>query len=139
MSRNFVVILNNFCRIYALIWTTTPWTLISNQAVCYNPSLSYSIVQKTQEENVYIIATNLLDSISAKLNCNLRILKTFSGQQLENSTYFHPIDKEKALPLLPAAHATLKGTGLVHTAPAHGPEDFLVALENKLPVVWLHK
>lgn len=94
------------------------------------------MVQKPQEETVYIIAAELLDSLSVKLKCNLRVLETISGKQLENSTYFHPIYKEKVLPLLPAAHATLKGTGLVHTAPAHGPEDFLVALENKLPMVW---
>lgn len=54
---------------------------------------------------------------------------------LAGGTYFHPIYTENTPPLLPAAHATLKGTGLVHIAPAHGPEDFLVALENKIPVV----
>lgn len=97
------------------------------------------MVQKEQEEIVYIVASELLESVSKTLNCNLRVLETISGKQLGNSTYFHPIYKEQILSLLPAAHATLKGTGLVHTAPAHGPEDFLVALENKLPVVKKNK
>lgn len=76
-----------------------------------------------------------MDSIKKSLNCNLNVLETFPGNVLAGSTYFHPIYKETTLPLVSAAHATLKGTGLVHTAPAHGPEDFLVALENKIPVV----
>lgn len=92
-------------------------------------------MQKPQEKDIYIIATDLFESISKSLNCNLEILETIPGHALNGSTYYHPIYKEKLCPLLAAAHATLKGTGLVHTAPAHGPEDFLVALKNKLPVV----
>ena len=52
--------------------------------------------------------------------------------------YFHPLQKTNALPLLPASHVTMqKGTGFVHTAPAHGPDDFIVALQHKISVVEL--
>lgn len=57
------------------------------------------------------------------------------GKQLEGITYFHPLE-DKKLPFLAAQHVTMNlGTGLVHTAPAHGSEDFLVAIENKISVV----
>lgn len=58
-----------------------------------------------------------------------------SGEDLRNLKYYHPVYKDRVLPFLPSTHTSLKGTGLVHTAPAHGPEDFLVALENKLDIV----
>ena len=58
------------------------------------------------------------------------------GNALNGHFYAHPIRKTDLMPLLPANHVTMKkGTGLVHTAPAHGPDDFLVALKHKLPVV----
>lgn len=57
------------------------------------------------------------------------------GRELEDCTYFHPFTEQKC-PFLAANHVTIdKGTGLVHTAPAHGPEDFLVALKNKISIV----
>lgn len=124
-------------RIFALIWTTTPWTLPSNQAVCYNPNLIYAVVQKPQEQPTYIVAVDLLDSVSQSVDSNLNVLETLPGSALASCTYFHPVYKNKTPPLLPGDHAGLKGTGLVHTAAAHGPEDFLVALEDKIPVVSL--
>lgn len=64
-----------------------------------------------------------------------QIIYVLLGKELEGSTYFHPFTKQKC-PLLAASHVTTNaGTGLVHTAPAHGPEDFLVALKNKIPIV----
>lgn len=57
------------------------------------------------------------------------------GKELEGTTYFHPLNETK-LPFLAARHVTMNlGTGLVHTAPAHGQEDFVVAIENNIPVV----
>ena len=59
-----------------------------------------------------------------------------TGSALSGCNYYHPLQKTKVLPLLPATHVTMqKGTGFVHTAPAHGPEDFLVALQHNIPVV----
>ncbi|KAJ8925130.1 hypothetical protein NQ315_001312 [Exocentrus adspersus] len=126
------------CSVYAIIWTTTPWTLPSNQAVCFNKALSYSLVKTPEplDADVYIIATDLLEKACSVLNCNFQLLNVLPGELLEGATYTHPVYKERVLPFLNAAHVTAsKGTGLVHTAPAHGPDDFLVALENKISTV----
>lgn len=61
------------------------------------------------------------------------------GDLLSSALYYHPLKFDEILSVLPADHATeLKGTGLVHMAPAHGPEDFLVALKNKVAIVSNH-
>ncbi|XP_018570506.1 isoleucine--tRNA ligase, mitochondrial [Anoplophora glabripennis] len=125
-------------QVYAIIWTTTPWTLPSNQALCYNETLSYSLVKKPDplDTDIYIIATDLLESVSSVLNCDFQLLNVLSGDLLAGATYTHPIYREKVLPFLNGPHATAtKGTGLVHTAPAHGPDDFIVALNNRMSVV----
>lgn len=119
-------------NVYALIWTTTPWTLPANQAVSYNPEFSYSLVELSDKEGHYIVATSLIKELGIDIKT---VLKEFSGSELVESTYEHPIDRS-ILPFLPGKHVqSTKGTGLVHTAPAHGPDDFLLSLEQKIPVV----
>ncbi|CAH0545878.1 unnamed protein product [Brassicogethes aeneus] len=124
----------NNCKVYGVIWTTTPWTLPSNQAICYNNKLSYSFIKK--DSNVYLIATDLVKSFSEKLNHNFEILSTISGKTLSNVQYVHPVYKDRECRFYNAGHVSdSKGTGLVHTAPAHGPDDFKVALNNKFSIV----
>jgi isoleucyl-tRNA synthetase len=66
----------------------------------------------------------------------LNFISLLTGRSLEGASYIHPCKSDQVLPFLPAAHVTTsKGTGLVHTAPAHGPEDYLVALEHSIHVV----
>ncbi|XP_030762907.1 isoleucine--tRNA ligase, mitochondrial [Sitophilus oryzae] len=125
-------------RVYAVIWTTTPWTLPSNQAICYNNSLSYCLIKKPDpdDKDLYIIATELFESFSKETNCEYELLGVHSGEMLHEASYFHPIYKEKVCNFLHSDHATsAKGTGLVHTAPAHGPEDFLVAHRNNMTII----
>nr|XP_023028267.1 isoleucine--tRNA ligase, mitochondrial-like [Leptinotarsa decemlineata] len=125
-------------KVYTIIWTTTPWTLPSNHAVCYNELLSYSILKRSdpQDTNIYIVATDLVKSVSSILNTNFEIVKVVKGDQLEGAEYEHPIYKDRVHKLFHSPHATTsKGTGLVHNAGAHGPDDFVVALTNKIPIV----
>ncbi|XP_019764119.1 isoleucine--tRNA ligase, mitochondrial isoform X2 [Dendroctonus ponderosae] len=125
-------------KIYGIFWTTTPWTLPSNQAVCYNNSLSYCIIKKPEEEekDLYIIAADLLEAFCSTVNCNYQLLGVHSGDMLKDATYFHPIYKEQVCKFLHSSHATnAKGTGLVHAAPAHGPDDFLVGMLHKMKIV----
>lgn len=68
-----------YYRVYALIWTTTPWTLPSNQAVCFNSCMSYSIVQEQLNGCVYIVATDLVHTLSKSLNRNFNILENIPG------------------------------------------------------------
>jgi isoleucyl-tRNA synthetase len=126
----------NCDRTYALIWTTTPWTLPANQAICYNPTLPYSLVKNPKDNSVYIVASDLIENLSHTLNSKLEVVDNLRTETLSQSVYSHPIYKDKDLTFVSASHATAaKGTGLVHTAPAHGPEDFLVALNEKMEII----
>ncbi|KAF7994167.1 hypothetical protein HCN44_011436 [Aphidius gifuensis] len=112
-------------KIYGLTWTTTPWTLIANQALSYSPDITYAIVENDKGD-IYIIAQELVDEVAKKI-----------GNDLLNATYHHPITGIE-LPFLSSNHVSNKiGTGLVHTAFAHGTEDFLVGLAHKIPVISL--
>lgn len=142
--------------LYALIWTTTPWSLIANQAITFSTDISYCVV-KDNFTNLYIIAQECLTDIEQKIGTlkpiitikgkaafyifriyKYTIIPTYNlliGYELSEARYLHPITK-KSLPFLPGQHVTTNvGTGLVHTAPAHGLEDFLVAIENNISVV----
>lgn len=125
-------------KVFALIWTTTPWTLPMNQAICYNPTLSYAICKINTKKNneLYIMAVELVENIQKNINSVIQIVGVFPGENLTNGTYRNLFNKDKELPILPANHVTSsKGTGLVHTAPAHGPEDFVVALKHKMKIM----
>ncbi|XP_073725840.1 isoleucine--tRNA ligase, mitochondrial isoform X2 [Misgurnus anguillicaudatus] len=122
-------------RVSALIWTTQPWTIPANQAVCYMPKLKYSIVKRADNEQLLLVATERISSLVSILGTNLESLATFAGSDLEGGICQHPTIPLKEVPLLPANHVTMaKGTGLVHTAPAHGMDDYSVATHFNLPV-----
>lgn len=127
--------LSKFRDIYAIIWTTTPWTLPSNQAVCYNPKLKYSVVEIGGDSSLqYLIGSSLVDAFAAETSKDVKILQEIDGSVLETCTYSHPVITSNPLPFLPADHVQdSKGTGLVHTAPAHGLEDYLICLSHKIP------
>ncbi|XP_061402862.1 isoleucine--tRNA ligase, mitochondrial [Musca vetustissima] len=128
--------IDNSQKLYALIWTTTPWTLPSNQAICFNSNLKYSLLQLKSEKNLYIIASNLVDDFvkTSKIECEVK--GNIDGIDLMDCTYKHPLYPDQPpLPFFNATHVQdTKGTGLVHTAPAHGPDDFLICLEKKVAV-----
>uniref|UniRef100_A0A182TE99 isoleucine--tRNA ligase n=1 Tax=Anopheles melas TaxID=34690 RepID=A0A182TE99_9DIPT len=122
-------------EIYAAIWTTTPWTLPANQAVCYNPALDYCLVRSAATGELLLVGKDLIDYLATQLETALTVLQTIPGRELHTLKYHHPLNRQTVLPFLPAAHVKAeKGTGLVHTAPAHGPEDFLVCLERKIAI-----
>ncbi len=117
-----------------IIWTTTPWTLPGNTAVCVGKDLDYSLV-KTENYN-YVVATELLDSLMKEFNIeNYEILKTFKGNDLTNITYKHPF-MNRVSPVVTGDHVTLDaGTGLVHTAPGYGEDDFNVGRKYNLELI----
>ncbi|XP_041036098.1 isoleucine--tRNA ligase, mitochondrial isoform X1 [Carcharodon carcharias] len=119
--------------VYALIWTTQPWTIPANQAVCYMPNAQYSLVKCLNTEELYLLGTECIDSIAAILGTQFEILQAVTGSDLEGGVCSHPTIPGRESQLLPANHVTMvKGTGLVHTAPAHGMEDYGVASHHKL-------
>lgn len=122
-------------NVSVLVWTTQPWTIPANQAVCYMPNTQYSLVKRADNSQVLLVATERAASLAALLGTELESLHTFSGSQLEGGVCKHPTIPDKEVPLLPANHVTMgKGTGLVHTAPAHGMDDYSVASQFKLSV-----
>lgn len=118
------------------IWTTTPWTLPANQAVSVNAELDYVLVElKDKKENI-VIAEGLLESVMARYENNSHEIKArFTGSQLEGQLLQHPLFNERQVPIILGEHVSLEaGTGCVHTAPAHGPDDYIVGLKYNLPL-----
>jgi isoleucyl-tRNA synthetase len=120
-----------------LVWTTTPWTLVSNTAIAVNPTVTYAVASVTHEEKseVLVVAEPLLE----KLQGEVEILSRILGKDLERTTYSRPFDFVE----IPDAHyvvladyvTTEDGTGLVHQSPAFGADDLQVCRAYGLPVV----
>jgi isoleucyl-tRNA synthetase len=121
-----------------VIWTTTPWTLPANQAVALNASLRYVLAEASRAGEVHrlIVAAQLLEACLGRYGMTpLRTLAEFEGAALENLLLEHPF-QERRVPVILGEHVTLEaGTGAVHTAPAHGQEDFAVGQRYGLAVV----
>ena len=118
---------------FAVIWTTTPWTLPANQAVCVHPELNYGLYS-TEKGNL-ILAEDLAEKNLTHYGLeSSKKLASCKGQALEHLKLNHPFYK-KNVPIICGDHVTLDaGTGLVHTAPAHGLEDYAVGMRYQLPV-----
>ena len=120
----------------AVIWTTTPWTIPSNLAICVNERFEYSLVEYVDE--VYLIASDLLDAFvkDAELNeSDVKVIGTIQGKDLENLKTKHPL-YDRFSPILCGDHVTLDaGTGCVHTAPGHGLEDWEVCQKYGIEVL----
>ncbi len=132
----------NDCNI--IIWTTTPWTIPANKALAYNESLNYVLIQINDEGNFknkrIIIAEALLDSVLK--DCKIKefkIIKKFKGKDLKDTICKHPffdLGYEYDIPMLEARFVTTdQGTGIVHCAPSHGPDDFNLCLNNGIKAI----
>ncbi len=120
-------------RVYALIWTTTPWTLPANLAIVFHPHFEYSLLDV--KGDVYIVASELVDPV--RQDCDFvdaTVVDRIPGTALEGAVFRHPwIDRDSKAIL--AEHVTLdQGTGAVHTAPGHGHEDYVVGVEHGLEI-----
>lgn len=178
----------NQLKEYFLVWTTTPWTLPANLAVCMNPDFDYSFIKfingdigsekynEDKDQGILILASDLVEEIFGpkvlvkkikkdtgeideegkpiKITEELRepvyeVIKTIKGSKLQGKSYVYPLsseipeqvdfDKDPKLvnvhTILPGDHVELgEGTGLVHTAPGHGPDDFEIGKEFNLPI-----
>jgi len=115
-----------------VIWTTTPWTLPANKAICLKSDLNYGLYESSLGN--LIIAQELKENFEKQTKLSLTLKQSFMGSNLEHSTYIHPFTNE-TLPIVLGEHVTLEeGTGCVHTAPGHGVEDFIVSRQYKLPL-----
>ena len=129
----------------AIIWTTTPWTIPANKALAFNSSIEYSVVEISEldhfKEKKIIVATNLIESITKACEIkNYKILKSFKGKEFSGTICSHPFIKMNFnydVPMLDAQFVNLEqGTGIVHCAPSHGPDDFNLCLKNNIPSLY---
>lgn len=122
------------------IWTTTPWTIPANLAVSVNPELVYAVVAVGENApgnfKYLIVAKDLVESLSATLGTELTVQATVMGKALEHTTYRHPLyDRQSEIVIGGDYVTTESGTGLVHTAPGHGQEDYMVGQRYGLPIL----
>ena len=128
------------------IWTTTPWTIPGNAAVAVNGALTYALVDRGSDNlspeakhhvpRYLIVAADLVDSLAQQWDQPLTVVARVMGSSLEGSTYQHPLyDRQSPVVIGGDYITTESGTGLVHTAPGHGQEDFIVGQKYKLPVL----
>ncbi len=119
--------------LYAVIWTTTPWTLPANLAIAVQPDYDYAVVQ--HEGVNYLIANDLLAAVTKTFGwTDYRVVKIFKGATLEHLRYRHAFLPQEGIFVL-GDYVTLDaGTGLVHTAPGHGSDDFYTGQRYGLPV-----
>jgi len=118
------------------IWTTTPWTLPANEAVCLHPELKYVLVKCGDLNENFIILEDLLTTVMQRYGeTNYQIIATYLGNDLKGVMLKHPFLVDKTVPVILGEHVTVDaGTGAVHTAPAHGQEDYKIGLQYKLPI-----
>ena len=118
---------------YFVIWTTTPWTIPANEAICVNPKFDYSVVQVGNKK--YVVATGLLDKVAEEIGWDdYKVVQTVKGADMEYMKAKHPLYDKESL-VTEGFHVTLDdGTGLVHTAPGFGADDFNVGKKYDLPV-----
>ena len=127
-----------------IIWTTTPWTIPANKALAYNENLTYVLIKITDDgdfkDKAIIIAEALLESVTKDCNINkYKILKKFLGKEFKGTVCRHPffeLGYDYDIPLLEANFVTTEqGTGIVHCAPSHGPDDFNLCLNNGIKAI----
>ena len=127
-----------------VIWTTTPWTIPANKALAYNESLDYLLIEVNDDGDFknkkIVIADALIDTVvkDTKIQ-SFKKLKNFKGKDLKGTICNHPFLKlgyEYDIPMLEARFVTTEqGTGIVHCAPSHGPDDFNLCMNNGIKAI----
>ncbi|MBP6514984.1 MAG: class I tRNA ligase family protein, partial [Steroidobacteraceae bacterium] len=133
LARRFNVAVESAAGASVVIWTTTPWTLPANQAVCLHPDYEYALVVANGER--LVLATELIESVARRAGLgDVLVVASTKGRQLEGLKLAHPF-YDRQVPVVLGEHVTLdSGTGAVHTAPGHGVEDYQVGRQYGLPV-----
>ncbi len=127
--------------LWVAIWTTTPWTIPANLAVSVNPELTYAVVESGLECDAaagkfLLVAADAIPRLEATFKTKLSVLETIKGDRLEHCKYKHPLyDRESEVVIGGDYVTTDSGTGLVHTAPGHGQDDYIVGQRYGLPIL----
>ena len=118
---------------YFLVWTTTPWTLISNVAVALHPKLEYCLVQLKDKQ--VVLAKDLIPQLEEKFQTQLKIIKSLIGEDLEGLVLKHPFINRESPVVLADFVSHQEGSGCVHIAPGHGTEDFSLTKKYDLDIL----
>src|SRR5690606_34604484 len=110
----------------------TPWTLPANLAIAVHPEFEYGAFDDGQD--LIIIAKDLKESVEKATGKTLKLVSTWKGRELEKLEAAHPFMNRPSLIIL-GDHVTMEATGLVHTAPGHGMDDYVVGQKYDLPVL----
>ena len=114
--------------IFAVIWTTTPWTIPANQAFNVHPELEYALVETSR--GVLLLASELVESCLTRYHLTGNVLATTKGAALAGIRFRHPL-YDRSGPVIPADYVGMDaGTGIVHAAPAYGVEDFNACMSH---------
>ena len=136
-ARRFKLTSSDLADASVAIWTTTPWTLPANQAVCLHPLLDYVLVEFDRPSGVerMVVAEGLAAAVASRIGATAsRVLATTNGAALEGLRLEHPF-YEREVPVILGGHVTLEtGTGAVHTAPGHGADDYEMGRQYGLPI-----
>jgi isoleucyl-tRNA synthetase len=117
----------------ALVWTTTPWTIISNLALAVHPDFTYVVVEKDGKK--ILLGESLLERNAEKIGWDdFKILEKFKGTDLEGTGFKHPFADRESIIRLAKFVTTDEGTGIVHIAPGHGREDYVLGKEVGLDI-----
>jgi isoleucyl-tRNA synthetase len=126
-------------NVWTIIWTTTPWTLPASLAVAFNPEFEYVALEDASTNDVYIVAKDLAEQVKAACTTlgdlkSAQTIASFPGSALDRITFAHPFLDREVLGVNADYVTTEQGTGAVHTAPAHGPDDFATGKRYDLPL-----
>lgn len=127
-------IFRDYPNLYTLIWTTTPWTIPANLAVAFHPDLVYSVVKVGDAH--YLVVSNLVEKLKEKLGWEgAEVVHELEGINMEGMVFAHPVFDRDSIAVMANYVTTEDGTGVVHTAPGHGRDDFYTGLRYDLPVL----
>lgn len=121
---------------YMVVWTTTPWTIPASEGITIDATFDYAVVQHDDDERKYVLAADLVNADAKLFGWNdVKIVKTVKGAELENVLCQHPFYPERKLVTMLGDFVTTDaGTGLVHTAPGFGEDDFNIGVKYGLDV-----
>ncbi len=117
----------------ALIWTTTPWTLLANVAIAFGRKITYGVYKINEQK--YVIAQELADKLASQLGNEVIFIETFNPDEFINQNAINPLTNNPSKIVYGHHVTTESGSGVVHIAGGHGEDDFQIVKENKLPLV----
>ena len=119
-------------KLFALIWTTTPWTLPANLALAFHPDFTYIALE--QDSEIYLIAEGRREAVREKTGIDGKVLLRISGKEMEGIQMLHPFIQRKSVGVLGEFVSLEEGTGIVHIAPGHGEDDYETGLRYGLDI-----